>query len=1260
MCLAVRRWVALSGRHFRLTAVQVSSLGGPLSGSSRPGSPPRLPAARPEVFVGRVDELATLEAAVRHESAEGRGRPVEITGPPGSGVTTLALELAHRTKDLYPDGQLLVDLGQAGRYAADVLPELLGRLRAPVSEDRRQARYRAALDGRRVLFVFLDASDEGTLSGLLPEVPGCGVIITARSELTGLDVRERCRLAPLDLDATLELLQRVMGADRLYADPQGARAIGRWCSGHPRTARSVAAWAHQSGNRDRSLSSLHTELQRRQLRHVLGADRELPTILGAGWRGLPADARRLLQATALLPSDTFETGLAASVAELPEEAARASVTMLCRAGWLDLAPGEDGRFRMPPPVLRYTRNLPRADVRRRAVVEAALGYYHDRARLADDADRAEVDAMLAWIRDEHPRIVMTIISGVRERLHDRAWQLSVGCGRLFRALGLHTAWERISVWGGRAAERVGADQRDRAVALTSESLGDVHLQLGRVDEAVECYERSRNRRLLVEDDTGLAQVLAKLGDAYDRSERPREAMTSYRRSLELSGHHGRETAAIAMLRRLTELTDVVEGPRAAAGHAKQGRRLCKQAGDRHGALWFLIRLGTLQQQAGELDRALECLRVAESAAERLGDHALEGSAAWERGKALQEVQRPDAAAAAFHRAARALSDAGELSRAVAAFRLSSELYRGLGLHRQAAVDLAAGEDLARLGDRPSRLDVLHELGEACWTIGDLDGAARAFSEGRDLARNQDDQLALAHALDGLARAREQQATAAALDPAARQRACEEAAAAASEAAHWFGRKGQELDRARALHRCGRVRLQLDRPEAATEALEGSNAAYRAGGPPLERAQVLADLAVAHRRQGGHDAQAADALLEQGEILAEHAPDSATEPLNQAAELFEGLHAPTKQAEAHGTRAEAHRRLRAYADAALAHEAQARALEDAKEQLGQAQALLAAGSCWTESAQRQQAASAYQAAGRAFLRADRAEQAIASLEVVAGMSDLPEAQARARYELGAAYQHAGRLEEAVTALDQALSSSAGLATTQRIDARSRLGEVSLQVGNLATAEQAFSENATAFALRKDWIGEARAREALGDVVRRQSRAAEAGAEFERAGQLYARASLPLHAVDAYQQASSVFLRGEEQSLAFGTLEKADDCADKIKPTEIPRRVFGELGRLWLEFDGGPHLAERAVRRLEQYRLSVRAEAPGDLDALREAYSLARTANLRAGRSAAASDLQRWLDASELTRGEHDSLLLPFVIDRLADGLAAQPRGAAPRG
>lgn len=211
------------------------------SRSRRNLAPAQLPADLAD-FTGRNDQVAMLaEAAGTAVSHSGVVPLCVVTGPGGIGKTTLAVHASHEIKDRFPDGQLYARLWAPGSRPippGQVLGRFLRSLGAgpeqiPAESLERAATFRSMLSGRRVLIVLDDAWDACQVRSLLPGTAGCAVMITSRNPLADLPGARRFRLAALSHDQALELLARIVGAERLRAEADAARRIADLCAGLP-------------------------------------------------------------------------------------------------------------------------------------------------------------------------------------------------------------------------------------------------------------------------------------------------------------------------------------------------------------------------------------------------------------------------------------------------------------------------------------------------------------------------------------------------------------------------------------------------------------------------------------------------------------------------------------------------------------------------------------------------------------------------------------------------------------------------------------------------------------------------------------------------------------------------------------------------------------------------------------------------------------------------------------------------------------------
>jgi tetratricopeptide (TPR) repeat protein len=138
-------------------------------------------------FVGRKQEIETLIYALRPKN---RACIVGISGMGGIGKTELALLVAGRLTDDYPDAQFSINL--QGTDAKPLLPEQVMAMciraflgpKATLFEDLAQLsqQYLSQLSGKRVLLLLDNAVDSDQVRPLLPP-PGSALLVTSRQAI---------------------------------------------------------------------------------------------------------------------------------------------------------------------------------------------------------------------------------------------------------------------------------------------------------------------------------------------------------------------------------------------------------------------------------------------------------------------------------------------------------------------------------------------------------------------------------------------------------------------------------------------------------------------------------------------------------------------------------------------------------------------------------------------------------------------------------------------------------------------------------------------------------------------------------------------------------------------------------------------------------------------------------------------------------------------------------------------------------------------
>ncbi|GAB3426775.1 tetratricopeptide repeat protein [Flindersiella endophytica] len=701
----------------------------------------------PDGFTGRTVELACLLRALDAGRVDGEVVVVSaIAGMAGVGKTQLAIRAGH----LYAararlDRVLFVNLRgfhpDPGQPPADPAAVLEGFLRVLGVPGRRiphdlaglTAAYRRRLAGSRTLVVLDNAADTDQVQALLPETPGCPVLVTSRRRLSGLDAATHVTVDVFSpADASAFLARAAAGVPR-GADRQAADRIAGRC-GHLPLALGVVA-AHIRGTPGWTLTDHADRLDERLQQGRLEGGVELA--LDVSYRQLPDGRRRLLRLLALHPGQDFDVYAAAALADRDLPAASAELDQLCRDHLsYEAAPG---RYTFHDLVRAYATGRGSDEDSpsdRRAALTRLFDYYlattaaamdvlhpaetQRRPRIPSAGTPAPTltDTALAWLDTERPNLVVVAAHTADHGWPTHATRLSA---ILHRYLGGGHYNDALTVHGHAVhAGRQAGDQNGQAQALAN--LGGVHAQLGRYEPAAESlrqaldlfqrtgdplgqartlnnlgliaaglgrsrwaaehYEQARILYRQAGDRTGEARALNNLGNIEERLGRFRPAVEHQEQALILSQEAGDRISEATVLNDLggIEVKLGKHGP--AAARYEQALILFRQAGSRTGEAWVLDSLGTLHTRLGRPAQATECHKQALAIYHETGNREGEAWALNGLGEAVHATGQP-ADALTYH------ADALAIASDIGARPQEARARTGLG-HAHHALDDQAG------------------------------------------------------------------------------------------------------------------------------------------------------------------------------------------------------------------------------------------------------------------------------------------------------------------------------------------------------------------------------------------------------------------------------------------------------------------------------------------------------------------------------------------------------------------------------------------
>jgi tetratricopeptide (TPR) repeat protein/DNA-binding XRE family transcriptional regulator len=650
-------------------------------------------------FTGRKAELDVLACLLRApQDAPGGGAVVisAIGGTAGVGKTALAIHWAHQVADLFPDGQLYVNLrgfdpSGAPAAPAEAVRGFLDALgvppeRVPAEPEAQAGLYRSLLAERAMLIVLDNARDEAQVRPLLPASPASLVIITSRSQLTGLAAADGARLLSLDLlthDEAVQLLTTRLGDDRAAAEPAAVGEIAALCAHLPLALAVTAAQA--AARPGIPLAALAGELRDTAGRlDALDAGDPAASVAAVfSWscQQLSAQAARMFRLLGLHPGPDITVPAAASLAAIPQPEARRLLRELARDCLItEHAPG---RHAFHDLLRAYAASQAR-DHETREDRDAAIGraldhYLHTAARAthllrpsreplefgppspgAAPEQPADHRQALDWFAAEHQALLAAVALAAETGADRHAWQLPCAMTEYLYLRGYQH--ERVTLLGGAVAaaarldDTLGQAMSLRALGHAFNHTGDHDQARAYLERCLPLYQRLGNRTGEALAQQGLSQLAELQGRYADALAHGEQAL----RLCQGTGHEAAEAAllnnvawyhallgdyqqargyceqSLALIARLGgcdfdynawDTLGYIElhlGDFAcAAAHFESALTLCRDRGNRYSEAEILTHIGDARHAAGERDQAWQ---------------------AWQQALAIyDDIQHPDAA-----------------------------------------------------------------------------------------------------------------------------------------------------------------------------------------------------------------------------------------------------------------------------------------------------------------------------------------------------------------------------------------------------------------------------------------------------------------------------------------------------------------------------------------------------------------------------------------------------------------------------------------
>ena len=555
-------------------------------------------------FKGREDEIRDILS-----NFEKGATITGLRGMGGIGKTALALVLAEKIKNQFPDGQIFIEM--RGTSTNPDLPSLTPEdamahvIRAfnpadklPENSIELRGLYHSTLEGKRILLLLDNAMDSGQIEPLIPP-KGCSVLITSRIKFTlpGLTEKDLDNLQP---EKARELLLAI--APRI-----GNRAdeLAKLCGCLPLALRNAGKALAEK--RDLGVSEYEQRLIDKMERIEL-----VKASFSLSYDLLTPQRKKQWCRLSVFPDD-FDRKAAIAILKMAPDASLEALNDLVRWSLVDFVPildSDDGRYKL-----------------------------HDLARLFAESYLELAEQADAQLR--HAKYYMKILSDA-EKLYNK------GGKNCLAGLGLFDRdWTNIKVGQAwlegkiRNAEKSKKEASLKSALRFANSYLDegtylLNLRLYPVDR-IHWFETSLNAARQQMDCDTEGFCLMNLGLAYADLWENRKAIEYYEKALAAarkSRSHKSESSVLGNMG--IAYSNLSENHKAIECY-EQALIIDHRSGDRRGEGGTLINMGAVFADLGETRKAIEYYDKGLAIKRKIGDRRDESNALGNLGVAYSDL-----------------------------------------------------------------------------------------------------------------------------------------------------------------------------------------------------------------------------------------------------------------------------------------------------------------------------------------------------------------------------------------------------------------------------------------------------------------------------------------------------------------------------------------------------------------------------------------------------------------------------------------------
>ena len=595
----------------------------PLSAPHRISPPPRC-------FVGREKEIE----AIMQDFEAGA---VIVQGMGGMGKTALALVLAEKLSERYPDGQIMLEMKGTDAKPLSAFEAMSQIIRTydpmfkPEKEDELKGRYFEILSSKKALLLLDNAASREQVEPLLPP-KSCALLVTSRNRFALKDLT-KVDLDVLPLEDAKKLLLEIA-----WRIGDHASELAKLCGCLPIALEKAAYAIREKTNISVGDHISRLEEARKRLDFVEAS-------FSLSYELLTSELQSLWSLLSIFPSD-FDLAGAAAVWEMEGIPAEDALGELVKWSLVDFKPSakdEGGRYKLHDlaRVFSDSRLEPGA---RETAQERHAKHYQELLWTANelflqggdslstgliqfDADWMNIQIAQKWAKANRAKK-----NEIDEICSNFAWTWSI--------LNLRLHPRKYIVWLDEALVSARKTKNQKAECAHLGNLGIAYSHLGEPKKAIEHYEQALKISREIGDRRGEGNSLGNLGIAYSHLGKPKKAIEHYEQALKISREIGDRSGEGADLCNLGNAYSDLGEPLKAIEYCEQALKISREIGDRRGEGNHLCNLGNAYSDLGEPLKAIEYCEQALKISREIGDRRGEGADLGNLGLAYYDLGEP--------------------------------------------------------------------------------------------------------------------------------------------------------------------------------------------------------------------------------------------------------------------------------------------------------------------------------------------------------------------------------------------------------------------------------------------------------------------------------------------------------------------------------------------------------------------------------------------------------------------------------------------